>query len=450
MKLNVSNQSSFPLLYKKVRKFLTHEIWSQSLDQYPPTKSRLLRYLRVILLALRGFTEDRVLLRASALTYFTLMSIVPILAMGFGIAKGFGMDKYLEEQLLNSFQGQEAILSQLIDFSNSLLQRTGGGLIAGVGVVVLFYSVLKVFSHIESSFNDIWHISSGRSWSRKFSDYLSMMLVAPVLMIAASGVNVYISTQLTSLSEKINLVNVVSPYLMFLFKFSPFVIIWLLFSIIYVVMPNTKVNLKSGIIAGILAGTAFSLVQWFYIDLQVGVSRYNAIYGSFAALPLFLVWLQLSWLIVLFGAEISFAHQNQDQYEFEIETENISHHSTRVLSLLILNRIVKQFVNGKPALTAQGISKELKLPIRLVRSILQTLVDCNILAPMYTNHPKTPAYQPAQYINKFSISFVINAIDNQGTRLEPEVPQVKRILEYHKAFVKKAEKLDENILVRDL
>jgi membrane protein len=219
---------------------------------------------------------------------------------------------------------------------------------------------------------------------------------------------------------------------------------------IYIVMPNTKVNIKSGIIAGILAGTAFSFLQWFYIDLQVGVSRYNAIYGSFAALPLFLAWLQFSWLIVLFGAEISFAHQNQDQYEFELETENISHHSIRILSLLILNRIVKHFANGKPAQTAQEISKELKLPIRLVRSILQILVDCNIVAPMHTKEPKTPAYQPAQYIDRFTISFIINAIDNQGTRLEPDLPQLKKIIEYHKAFAKKSEKLDENILVKDL
>jgi len=237
---------------------------------------------------------------------------------------------------------------------------------------------------------------------------------------------------------------------MFLLKFSPFVIIWLLFTIIYVVMPNTKVNFLSGIIAGIIAGTAFSFVQWFYIDLQVGVSRYNAIYGSFAAIPLLLAWLQVSWLLVLFGAEISFAHQNQSLYEFEIETENINHYSIRVVSLLVLNRIIKQFVRSKPALTAQEISKELKLPIRLVRSVLQTLTDCRIVSQTYTSEPKTPAFQPAQYIDKLSISFVINAIDHLGTTLEPETSQMKKIIEYHKAFAKKAEKLSENILVKEI
>lgn len=420
------------------------------MESYTPVRAALLRYLRVILLAIRGFTEDRVLLRASALTYFTLMSIVPVLAMGFGVAKGFGMDKYLEEQLLEGFQGQEAVVSQLIGFSNSLLQRTGGGIIAGIGVVVLFYSVLMVFSNIENSFNDIWHLSLGRSWTRKFSDYLSMMLVAPVLMIAASGVTVYLSTQVSTLSERSNLVDIISPYLMFMLQLAPFVIIWVLFSIVYVVMPNTKVSLQSGIIAGVLAGTAFSFLQWFYIDLQIGVSRYNAIYGSFAALPLFLVWLQLSWLILLFGAEISYAFQNQNLYEFENETENISHHSIRMLSLMVLNRIIKQFILGEPALTAMELSKELQLPIRLIRSVLLSLEECRIVSRTYTSDPKVHAYQPAQYIDKFTISFVINALDKQGTNLEPDSPLMERVLLFNKAFTERVDSLPENILVKDL
>jgi membrane protein len=435
---------------QKIKKFVEKDVWSIQLNDYPPHRRLALHMLRILLLAYRGFVEDKVLLRASALTYFTLMSIVPIFAMGFGIAKGFGVDKYLENELIQNFQGQEQILNQLIDFSGSLLERTGGGLIAGIGVIVLFYSVLKVFGHIEHSFNDIWQIKTARPFTRKFADYLSMMVISPVLIIAASGINVFIATQLTSLSDKIELVNYVSPLIMFSLKFLPYIIIWIVFTLLYVVMPNTKVNIISGIIGGVIAGSAFSITQWVYIDLQVGVSRFNAIYGSFAALPLFLAWLRVSWLIVLFGAEISFSHQNQNLYEFEAETESINNNSRKALSLLILNRIIGRFMNGESALTSQEISSDLKLPIRLVRTILDNLVACNILSKTYTSQPKTPAFQPAQYIDKFTVSFVISQLDSHGATIELDNPKLDRINKIHSAFIKKIDELPDNILVKDL
>ena len=438
------------LYYKRARHFLTREIWSIQLEDYPPIRRFLLRYLRVILLALRGFVEDRVLLRASALTYFTLMAIVPIFAMGFGIAKGFGMDKYLEKQLLANLKGQQVVVDKLIDFSSSLLERTGGGLIAGIGVAVLFYSVLKVFSHIEHSFNDIWQIKQARPFTRKFADYLSMMLIAPVLLIAASGINVFIVTQLAQLSQKMEIISLVSPIIIFSLRFLPYFIIWIMFTLLYVVMPNTKVNILSGIIAGVIAGSAFMVIQWVYIDFQVGVSKYNAIYGSFAALPLFLTWLQLSWLIVLFGAEIAFSHQNENFYEFEAETENLSHRSLQALSLLLLNRIVLRFINGDKPYTAQELSKELKLPIRLVRSLLFTLVESNILARSYTEEPKTPAFLPAQYIDKYTVAFVINKLDTEGAFVNLDHVKFNVISNIHKDFETSVSALSTNVLVKDL
>jgi membrane protein len=450
MKKSGENKWSWSQLLTRIRKYINHEIWCVNLEEYSPIKSRLIRYLRIFLLAYRGFIEDRVNLRASALTYYTLMSIVPVLAMGFGIAKGFGMDKYLEGQLMESFEGQEEVFAQLIEFSNSLLQRTGGGIIAGIGVAVLFYSVLMVFSHIEYSFNDIWHIKESRSFTRKFSDYLSMMLVTPILIIASSGINVFISTQVTQLSDRMELINYLGPYLMFLLEFSPYLITWILFTLVYIVMPNTKVNIKSGIFAGIIAGTAFIVTQWIYIDFQVGVSRYNAIYGSFAALPLFLLWLQFSWLLVLFGAEISFSYQNQYLYEFETESESISHWSRKTISILIINRIIKQFIDGEFALTAQQLSKELKIPIRLVRSLVQDLSDCNILSKTYTNDPKTPAFQPATYIDKLTISYVIEKLEQHGSSINIANPQIEKIAEIHRSFLERAAQSPHNIAIKDL
>jgi membrane protein len=184
---------------------------------------------------------------------------------------------------------------------------------------------------------------------------------------------------------------------------------------VYMVMPNTKVNFKSAFVAGIIAGTVFVFVQWAYIHFQVGVSKYNAIYGSFAALPLFLIWLQMSWLIVLFGAEISFAVQNVEKYEFEPDTQNLSPFSWRVLTLTVAHLLIKNFANGEKALTAEEISKRLEIPIRAVRDIIYMLVDSEILSEVNTKNEKEKAYQPALDTNILTVSYVLNALDHRGT-----------------------------------
>lgn len=435
---------------QRIRIFLTQEIWNIHIKDYPMLKRLVIYTLRILVLAYKGFVEDRVNQRASALTYFTLMAIVPFLAMGFGIAKGFGADKYLEKRLLEYFEGQEFILSKVIDFSHNLLQNTGGGLIAGIGVVVLFYSVLKVFNHIERSFNDIWQIKTSRPYARKFADYLSMMLIAPVLLVAASGINVVFATHLHTLSQEIEFIGYITPFIMFLFKLLPYFMIWVTFTLLYIILPNTKVNIVSGIIAGIVAGSAFMVTQWLYIDLQIGVSKYNAIYGGFAALPLFLIWLRISWLIVLLGAEISFSHQNQSLYEFKTETENISNQCRKVLSVLILHKIIHRFDKGEPPYIASELSTLLKLPIRLVQSLLEGMVECNILTMSYTLEPKTPGFQPAQNVGNFTVAYVFNALDSAGSHLYLQNHKIDEIQKIYASFSQIKENTKANILVRDI
>jgi membrane protein len=436
--------------YLKILKFLLKDLWSVKLEEYPPKTKFLFKYLRIVVLALRGSIENKVTVRASALTYYTLMSIVPVLAMAFGVAKGFGADKYLEKQIMESLKGQEEVMNRLITFSNNMLEKTGGGILAGIGIILLIYSVAKVLSSIEASFNDIWQIEKSRTISRKFSDYLSMMLIAPILLIASSSISVYLATQLDTIAKQIELIGYVSKYLMFALKLIPLILIWILFSVMYIVMPNTKVSTQSGIIAGIIAGSAFVITQWFYIDFQVGVSKYNAIYGSFAAIPLFLIWIQISWLIVLFGAEVSFANQNVDMYEFESETELISPYSRRILSLLVVNFIVKRFEKGEEPLTVLELSKNLKIPVRLMRVLLNHLIQCKIISETVDPNTKSIAYQPAQHIDNFSVAFIINSLDNLGTSIEPDLPEMQKILKIHSAFTKKIDGLNENILVKEI
>jgi membrane protein len=396
--------------------FITIDVWRVRLEDLPFVKSFAIKQLRIILLTLRGFDEDKCFSRAASLTFNTLLSIVPVVAILFGVAKGFGFESMLKRELVVKFPGeaQQEILTKVFGFAESLLEVTKGGVIAGIGIVILFWSVINVLSHIETALNDIWDVKESRTWGRKFSDYLAVMLLSPLLILMSSSATVFITTQFTKLANEIKLVGFISPIIFLSFKLIPYLLIWILFTIIYVLMPNTKVSIKSGFVAGIIAGTIFQVVQWAYISFQVGTARYNAIYGSFAALPLFLMWVQISWWVVLLGAELSFANQNVDTYEYEPDSKKVSPAFKRVLTLQIAHLLVKNFAKGERPLTDTEISHQLKIPIRLARNILYDLVGSRLVAQTRTEEDQKFGYQPARDINTLTIKYVVDAIDQNG------------------------------------
>ncbi|MDD5474928.1 MAG: YhjD/YihY/BrkB family envelope integrity protein [Syntrophales bacterium] len=432
--------------------FIKHDIWRVRIKDLPRKQSIFLRELRIFILSVRGFDEDKCLLRASALTFYSLISIVPVVAMLFGIAKGFGFEKHLQVQLMEQFQGHEEVISQVIAFAESLLANTRGGLIAGVGIIILFYAVIKVLSHIEASFNDIWGIQEPRTLGRKFSDYLSVMLLCPILIILSSSVTVFISTQVTLIMEKIALLGMFSSAISSLLTLLPYCIVWVLFSFLYVFMPNTKVNISSGLLAGIIAGTMYQLVQFGYISFQVGAAKYNAIYGSFAALPLFLIWLQLSWLIVLFGAEYSFARQNVDTYEFEPDFLKISTSFKKLLTLQTAHLLVSNFAEGNKPLTATEISHRLEIPIRLVHHILSDLTAAGIITSTEAEKYRDYGYQPARDINTITVQFVIDALEKSGTEAIPaaRTAESRTLSEILRTFTDEMAQSPANRLLRDI
>ena len=439
-------------LKSKIINFIKTDIWRIRVKNLPRKKSFFIRQLRILLLTVRGYVGDKCTLRASSLTFYSLLSIVPVVAMAFGIAKGFGFQKLLEKQLLEKVPGQEEVMMQIVSFARSLLENTKGGMIAGIGVAVLLWSVIKLLGNIERSFNDIWEIKKPRTIGRKFSDYLSIILVSPVLVILSSSVTVFITTQVTQITEKVALLGIVSPLIFFILKLLPYCLVWILFTFIYILMPNTKVNFSSGFIAGVIAGTIFQVAQLVYINLQVGVAKYNAIYGSLAALPLFLVWLQLSWLIVLFGAEISFAYQYVDTYEFEPDCKQISPIYKKILSLQIAHLVVMTFSKGEKPLTASKISYALEVPIRLVHQILDELVESGIFSDTDIKEYKELAYQPARDINVISIKSIIDALDQIGVDNIPvrQTSELKVLSEVLQTFSDAIDKLPSNRLLKDI
>lgn len=435
------------------KQFILADIWKISLDHHPKKQQSFwIRTLRIILLAIRGFKEDNVALRASALTFFTTIAIVPVFAMFFGIAKGFGLDRNLDDFLRTKFEGQEEVLTWIMNFSNSLIEKTVGGLMAGIGFVILLWSILRVFTSIEMSFNAIWHLDKGRNLTRKFSDYFSLILVAPILLIASSSTNVYLATTLHSITKQYEILGYIAPLFMFLLKLVPYLLVGVLFTILYLVMPNTKVRFKAALVAGVVAGSAFEIVQWGYIYFQVGVSRYNAIYGSFAALPLFMIWQQISWTIVLIGAEVSFAIQNSHLYEYEYEIENVSINDKKTISILLMNRIVKCHLVGGTPYTSETLSDELKLPTRLVRTLLSSLVKGNLLVETYTDDPKSRGYVPAIKDDSITVCKVFEMLDHLGVDdvIQPNIKTYSGICQLTDKMSEEMRNSDLNKRVMDI
>ena len=432
--------------------FLNADIWRLQAHKLPPRRSFWITQLRILLLAVRRFNLDKCELRASALTFYSLLSIVPVVALAFAVAKGFGVEKILGEQLMAKMQGQEEVAERIIGFAQSLLQNTKGGAIAGVGIVLLFWTVIKVLGNIEKSFNDIWGVKTPRTMGRKLADYLSVMMICPVLLIAASSVTVLLTTQITVMLERLSFLGYLADVLIVFLKILPYGVIWLVFTFIYVFMPNTKVELKSALWGGVLAGTIYQLVQLAYISFQIGVANYGGIYGSFAALPLFLVWLQLSWLIVLLGAEVSFAHQNVPTYEFEQDCLKVSHSFKRMIALLITYLCVKNFLNAEKAPTAGHISRELEVPIRLVRSVLAELTEARLLSEVCLDHREDVAYQPACDIHRLTVAAVIERLDQQGIATVPvaESLHISKLRETVKRFSEMNEQSPANLKLQDL
>ncbi|MDA3853972.1 MAG: YihY/virulence factor BrkB family protein [Bacteroidales bacterium] len=440
------------LLIKKTLNYITEDIWKIRTQKLSKTKSFLIKQLRIILLAFRGFNEDKCSLQASAMTYFSALSLVPVIALIFAIAKGFGFEQGLEKRLIESFEGQQEVLNWVMQFAHSMLESTKGGMIAGIGIILLFWSVMKLLGNIERSFNDIWGIKKSRVFIRKFTDYISIFIIAPIFIILSSSTTVFISTFIDQPSVELALFNYATPFLAFLVKFIPYLLIILLLTFVYTVMPNTKVKLKSALFAGVVAGISFQMLQWGYVNFQVGVSRYNAIYGSFAALPLFLVWLQLSWTIVLFGGELSFAAQNVGKYEHEVGPDEISYSKRRTLLLLISTLVIKNFHQGKSPYSAIDLSDQLEIPRRLVNNLIYQLVESGLFAEINTDLENVYVYQPAEDINKLNMSYVINKLENWGTadcvaETSEELEHISTIFHDFNATIRQSA---QNILLKDI
>lgn len=400
---------------KKIKVFLnfiTYDIWRVSETEVTHTKFSFYNIIKTIILAVQRFTTDGITNKASALTYSTLLSIVPLLAILFAIARGFGFDHMMEEQIRGGLSSQEVAAKTILGFVDSYLKQTKSGVFVGVGLVLLLWTVVNLTANIELTFNSIWQVKKPRTLYRKITDYFSMFLLLPVLIVVSGGLTIFMSTMIKSMEGFV----VLAPILKFLVRTIPFVLTWFMFTALYIFIPNTKVKFKHALISGIIAGTTYQAFQFLYISGQISVTKYNAIYGSFAAIPMFLLWLQISWTICLFGAELTYAGQNIKNFNFEKDTKNISRRYRDFLSILIMSLICKRFENGDTPYTAEEISSEHKIPIRLTHHILDLLQEINLIHELVADTKSDNIlYLPSMDINKLHVAVLLERIDTNGS-----------------------------------
>lgn len=396
----------------QIKTFLLEDIWRVTDDEVSKKKGMLYNAIKIATLSVKEFTERRVVNKASALTYSTLLAIIPILALLFAIARGFGFSNLLEDQFRNGLGGQAQTAETILSFIDSYLSHAKSGIFIGVGLIMLFYTVLLLTHNMERTFNSIWQVKKPRSLYRKMTDYFSMMLLLPLLIMLSSGISIFMSTFLKTMEEFFLL----APVIKFLVRLTPFVLTWGMFTALYIFMPNTKVKLKFAIVPGILAGSAFQAFQYLYIGSQIWVSRYNAIYGSFAAIPMFLLWTQISWSICLYGAQLCYVAQNLRNFSFSKETENISRRYHDFLCILIMSLICKRFQTEEPPYTAESLSDEHKIPIRLTTTILYELQDLHMIyeTPV-EGEDEEMAYLPSVDINQMNVAMLLSRLDKEGS-----------------------------------
>ena len=387
--------------------FFTDTVFRKGAGEYRnPVARWAVRQYKLLFYTVQGLSSHGTMVRSAALTFYTLMSLVPVVALVFAVVKGFGLAEGLEQNLYEVLPQSPEVIDYVVGFAQKALARTQGGWVALVGVLTLFWAVIKVFGSIEDAFNNIWEVRSTRSAARKYGDYIAVVVVVPILWVISSSMGNYAA-------EILGVAG--SPALEVLSRAGSLVVAWVMFTFIYVVLPSTKVRFTAALTAGVVAGTAFVLFQWGYVYLQRWMTSYNAIYGSFAALPLFLLWMQISWEILLLGGELSFAYQNVARFDEERESLLVSYDCRRKLMVGVMVLVSRAFRDGRGAVSFSEIRDRLDVPTRIMNNILYTLVQARMLNEIRTEGTDYDLeYAPARDISTLRVYDILSAVDSHG------------------------------------
>jgi membrane protein len=436
-------------LFKRTQHFLAVDLWRIKLRNLPTWKRHSLGFLKIFFIAIREFIDDKCSEKASALTYLSMLSLVPVIAMIFAIAQGFGIKKLVIDELERYFNGQQEVLEQVTPLAERMLSTPGGGAITGISLVFLIYTVIRLLTNIENSFNNMWDIKENRRWERKISDYVAVILLGPLLVIIASSATIFVKDQIQGFIHQFEFLGHLRSGIYYLLRLLPYTILWLLLFGLYLVFPNTRVKVFPALLGGIIAGTLYQLNQQAFISFQFAFARYNAIYGSIAFLPLFLIWLQLSWLIVLFGAEIAYGAQYVNQWTIKSDNMKINLDHKKKLALLLLYKIVRHFERGEGPVPLAQLSESVSVPRKYINDITSELEKAQLVVRI---NKEDPSFQPAFDIHQMDIYTVLSKYEQAGmgefdTKRSEEFEAINKALDAINANWKSTEK---NILLKDL
>jgi len=400
--------------WQDIKQFIQYDLWrrtSLELKQSKRTKRVGFGLLKTLILVIRGFNSKQLNMTANALTYNLVFAIVPILAMILAVAKGFGFSEMIEVQLQKSMLGETNLVPSVMAMVDRYLETAQGGAFIGIGLLILIWAVYSFFRSVEQTFNTIWNVKQSRSIVRQLTTYIAVLFLVPVLVVATSGMSLIVHSTIESTAAFSQLSN----YHGTMVRVLQFVIVWGIFLWMYMAIPNTKVHFRSAIYPAIIMGTLFQLLQMLSMYVIMFLSRTSIVYGAFAAIPIIMIWLQWTCLLILIGAELSFAIQNNEQFEYEKDVETMSRRYKDFLTLYLLHRIIYRFEHDELPYMATELAHENNLPIRLVSQLLNRLVDVGLLRTVYVEQKEDKTYQPALDTHQITVGMAIERIDKQGT-----------------------------------
>jgi membrane protein len=397
---------------QRLREFIQYDLWRQShMGVHAPKKRLLYRFLQTIILVARGFKDQVLVVRANSLSFALLFAFIPMMALIFAIARGFGFEEILKDKISAGFLAEANIAPMLLEWVERYLETAREGLFLGIGLIVLIWAVHAFFNMLEKSFNSIWNVKKTRSFGRRMTNYVMTLLLVPVLVVVPSGISIF----LNSTGVLAPVLQAIEPIRKFMLRFIPFVVTSAVFTWIFIAIPNTKVKFSSAIIPGIIMGLLYQVVQSFSMFLVVLFTRMSIVYGAFSAIPLVLIWLNITCWLLLIGSELAFAIQNNEHFAYERDIETMSRRYKDYVMLYLLSVIIKRFEQGETPETIQQMAKKHYLPSRLVAQLLSRLEDTNIIRRVYIDNQEEQAFVPALDTNLISVEMVIGRISAQGT-----------------------------------
>lgn len=392
----------------QIRDFVRYDMWRRTATEITSWPKRIgFIIIRTIVLVARGFTSKNLNDKAKALTYSLIFAVVPILAMVVAVAKGFGVVDIIEQQLNASFLGETNMVPTIMAMVERYLETAQGGVFIGIGILILLWAVYSFFQSVETAFNRIWNVQKSRSVLRQMTAYIAIVVLIPVVTVCSAGITIFIHSAVGDIGGM---------------KMLQFIIVWTLFTVMYLAIPNTKVRFMSALIPGVIMGTLFQSLQMLSVYLIAMLSRTSIVYGAFAIVPILMTLLQYTSLLILIGAQMSYAIQNNEEYEYEQDLNSMSRRYKDYIMLYLLSIIIERFDNDEAPLTAHELAIRDHLPIRLVNQLLSRMVETGILREVYKEGEEERTYQPALDTHKITVGMVLGRIDEQGTEQFLQAP----------------------------